>query len=132
MNPDNIGQLPEIIAQAMLIRNIRFDIPSVRRDRDEPVLPVIPKEVHIGEHRCRIFRAEADHIHYSRVKAVAADLIRIIGIADTDKSLFQSVREPLGIESRNVRPLSGVDDHTATPFRAYNLTTIFPLVPPSL
>ena len=109
IDADLFGQLLEIVKQTMLIRHIRLNIPPVRRDADEPVLPVIFQQIHIREHRCRILCAETDHVHNRRIEAVAADLIRVIGVADTDKAFFQSVRKPLGIEGRDVRSLSGIN-----------------------
>ena len=82
---DHVGEPLEVVDQAVLVRDIRLNVSSVRRDGDEPVLAVVLQKIHIGEHGSRIFGAEADDVHNRRVKAVAADLTRIKGIANADK-----------------------------------------------
>ena len=99
----------------MLVRDIRLNIPSIRRDGDIPVLSVIRQKIHVGEHRSGILGAETDDVDHGRVEAVAADLMRVIGVADADKAFPQPVRKPLGIKCRNICSLSGVDDHIALP-----------------
>ena len=68
-----------------------------------------------GEHRGGILGAETDDVDHGGIEAVAADLMRVIGVADADKAFLQPVREPLGIKCRNICSLSGVDDHIALP-----------------
>ena len=70
----------------MFIRDIRLNVSSIRRDGDIPVLAVVSQKIHVREHWSGIFGTEADDIHYRRIKAVAAYLIRVIGIAHADKS----------------------------------------------
>ena len=99
----------------MLIRDIRFNVSSIGRNGDEPILTVVLQKIHVREHGSRIFGAETDDVHNGRVKAIAADLTRIIGIAHTDKSRLQPVCKPFGVERRYICSLSSVDDHTAAP-----------------
>ena len=67
------------------------------------------------KHRSRIFGAEADDVHNGRVKSIAADLVRIKGIANADKPRLKPVREPFGIKRRYICSLSCVDDHFEAP-----------------
>ena len=115
MDSDHIGESSEIVQQTVLVGNIRFNVPAIRGDGHEPVLPIIFQQIHIGEHGRRILCAESDHVHNCRIKAVAADLALIIWVTDTDITFFQSVGEPFRVKGRDVGPLPGVDDHSASP-----------------
>ena len=113
VHTDKFRKLFEIFKQSVFVRHIRFNVPSIRGDRNKPVLTIFSEQIHIREHWRGILCAEAYHIHDGRVKAIAAYLTRIIGISDTDEAFLQSVCKPLRIEGRDVSSLSCVDNHDA-------------------
>ena len=63
------------------------------------------------QHGRGILGTKTDQIHHVRRQAVSGYAVGIIGISHEDKARLQPAREPIGIESRNVRAHAGVDDH---------------------
>jgi len=59
----------------------------------------------------RIFRAEAEGIHFGRVQFVPGHLQGIEGIPHHDEAFFQAIQEPPAVEGRDIRALSGIDNH---------------------
>ena len=115
--PDNrlrthhVGKAAEVVEDSVLFRNARFDVLAVGSDGHVPKLAVAAEEIHVGEHGRRVLGAETYGVHHGWIQAVAADRRRVVGIADTDEPRLEPIREPLGVEPRNVRPLPRVDNH---------------------
>ena len=109
---DNPGKEPEGMDDLRLFRNIRFNVFSVGRDRHKPVLMVGLQQVHLLQHRLRIFAAENDQVDHGRIQPVSGDGKWIEGISHENKAFLQAVGKPLRIEGRYVCAVSGLYDHT--------------------
>ena len=88
------GKLLKIFNDLMFIRDIWFNVFSIRSDRHIPELPEGIQFVDTIKGRTRILCAEYDHIHCLRIKFKAGHKTRIIGIADIQKTFMDSVAEP--------------------------------------
>ncbi len=60
------GKLAEGLQQPVLIRHVGFQIPSVRRNGNIPVLAIALQLIQIGQQGQRILGAEADAVHHLR------------------------------------------------------------------
>ena len=81
---------------------MRLNLRPVGGDRDKPVLPIGAQQLHVGEHRCRIFGAKADQVHHIRVDGIPRDGLRIIRVSHQHKPCTQAVRKPRAVKGRDI------------------------------
>ena len=90
VNTYDIRQLLKIIHYLFLIRHIRFYVPSVRSNRNKPILPIWFQNIHIWQHWCRILRTKCDEVNHIRCQTISCHLPFII---------FYNLRIPPYIDS---------------------------------
>ena len=91
-----------------------FQIFAVGIQRELKIKWMVFQQVQFVQHGGGIFCPEHDAVHYILGKRNAADLFGVHWIAGTDKSRFQTVKEPVGVVGWNVCPSAGTDDHGIT------------------
>ena len=63
------------------------------------------------KHRRGILRPEDDAVNVLRPQRDAADLLAVERVDRVDEARADAVHEPRCIESRNIGPAAGTDDH---------------------
>lgn len=63
---------------SLCIRHIRFYVPSVRSNRNKPILPIWFQNIHIWQHWCRILRTKCDEVNHIRCQTISCHLPFII------------------------------------------------------
>ena len=95
-----------------LVGQARLDIVAVRRDGELEVERVLRAELfEMWQHRRGILRPEDDAVDVFRPQRDAADLFAVKWVDCVDEPRADAVHEPRCIESRNIGPAAGTDDH---------------------
>ena len=95
-----------------LVGQARLDIVAVRRDGELEVERVHRAELcEMRKHRRGILRPEDDAVNVLRPQRDAADLLAVERVDRVDEARADAVHEPRCIESRNIGPAAGTDDH---------------------
>lgn len=95
-----------------LVGQARLDIVAVRRDGELEVERVLRAELcEMRQHRRGVLGPEDDAVDVLRPQRDAADLFAVKWVDRVDEPRADAVHEPRCIESRNVGPAAGTDDH---------------------
>ena len=95
-----------------LVGQTWLDVMAVRCDGELEVERILRVELdEMRQHRRGILRPEDDAIGIFGPQRDAADLFAVEWVDRVDEAFVDAVHEPRCIESRNVRPAAGTDDH---------------------
>ena len=88
------GELSDVSRSLFPVRDMRLKLPAVRVHRDKPERAELSDFIKVRNERSRVFRPEAEDVHYLGIEPVACHLQGVVGISGEHIPCTDPVDEP--------------------------------------